>query len=49
MITNPEQNVQKDPLGKALLAEYKAVMPYQGITEENARAILDYLRQNDSK
>ena len=48
IITNPEENLKKDPLGKALLEEYKAVMPYQGITEEGARQILEFLRSNDA-
>lgn len=49
MITNPEENLKKDPLGKALLEEYKAVMPYMGTTDEDAKSILDFLRQNDAK
>ena len=49
MIINPEENIKKDPLGKALLEEYKSVMPYLGTTEEQAKQILEYLRQNDKK
>lgn len=49
MITNPEENLQKDPLGKALLDEYKSVMPNFAIPEEEAKQILEFLRQNDLK
>jgi cytochrome c len=44
MIMNPEQMVREHPEGQALLAEYPLVMPYQNISEEQARAILEYLR-----
>ena len=47
IITNPEEMSRKDPLAKALLKEYKAVMPYQSISEEEAAQIFDFLRQND--
>lgn len=47
IITNPEEMSRKDPLAKALLKEYKAVMPYQSISEEEAAQILDFLRKND--
>ena len=44
MIMNPEEMVEKDPTAKALLAEYLAPMANQNITEEEARAILEFLR-----
>ncbi|WP_256009694.1 c-type cytochrome [Desertivirga xinjiangensis] len=47
IITNPEEMSRIDPLAKALLKEYKAVMPYQAISEEEAVQIFDFLRQND--
>lgn len=49
MITNPEENLKKEPLGKALREEYKAVMPYMGTTDEEAKSVLEFLRQNDAK
>lgn len=44
MIMNPEEMVEKDPIAKALLAEYIAPMANQSISEEDARAILEFLR-----
>ena len=44
MIMNPEEMVEKDPAAKALLAEYLAPMANQNITEEEARAILEFFR-----
>ena len=44
MILNPDEMVQKDPIAKALLAEYLSPMANQNLTEEEARAILEYFR-----
>ncbi|NQX97877.1 MAG: cytochrome c [Flavobacteriales bacterium] len=44
MIMNPEEMVEKDPTAKALLAEYLAPMANQNITEDEARAILEFFR-----
>lgn len=45
MIINPTEMVQKDPIAKQLLAEANgAIMADQNITEEQARAILEYFR-----
>lgn len=44
IIMNPEEMAKKDPTAKALLAEYLAPMANQNITEEEARAILEFLR-----
>ena len=44
MIMNPEEMVEKDPVAKALLAEYLSPMANQNITEEEARAILELFR-----
>lgn len=44
IIINPEEMAKKDPTAKALLAEYMAPMANQNITEEEARAILEFLR-----
>lgn len=49
MIMNPEQMVIEDPVAKELLAEFLAPMANQHITEDQARKILEYFRQNDSK
>lgn len=45
MILNPLEMTQRHPATKELLAEYFTPMTPQGLTEEDARAMLDYLRQ----
>lgn len=45
MIINPDKMVQEDPLAKDLLIEFNgSPMSNQGITEDEARAILEYIR-----
>lgn len=44
MILNPEEMVEKDETAKALLMEYSAPMANQSLTEEEARAILEFFR-----
>ncbi|TNJ44277.1 cytochrome c [Tamlana fucoidanivorans] len=45
MILNPDEMVQKDPLAKALLIEFNgSPMANQNLSEEDARAILEYFR-----
>jgi len=45
MVLNPEEMIQKDPIAIKLLAEANgAPMANQNITEEEARAILEYFR-----
>ena len=44
MILNPIKMLQEDPIAKALLAEYKAPMADLGLTKEQARQIVEYLR-----
>ncbi|MAN60124.1 MAG: cytochrome C [Flavobacteriaceae bacterium] len=45
MILNPEEMVQKDPVAKQLLIEYNgSPMANQGLTEDEARQILEYFR-----
>ncbi|MBZ9627873.1 cytochrome c [Psychroflexus sp. CAK1W] len=48
MILNPEEMIKKDPIGKRLLVESNmAVMANQNVSEEDARAILEYFREYD--
>ncbi|MCX2739536.1 c-type cytochrome [Pontibacter anaerobius] len=47
MIINPEEMTKKDPAAKKLLAEHLTQMTNQNVTEQDARAILEFLRQND--
>lgn len=49
MILNPTEMTQKDPVAKELLATYMAPMANQNLTQDEARAILEYFRSNDSK
>lgn len=45
MILNPEEMVQKDPMAKALLIQFNgSPMANQNLTEEEARAVLEYFR-----
>ncbi|NJY62614.1 cytochrome c [Salinimicrobium sp. CDJ15-81-2] len=50
MILNPENMIKEDPIAKKLLIESNmAVMANQGLSEEEARAILEYFRQFDQE
>lgn len=44
MILNSDEMQKKDPVAKALIAEYNAPMAQQQISEEEARAIVEYFR-----
>lgn len=45
MILNPDEMVKKDPLAKALLIEFNgSPMANQNLSEEDARAVLEYFR-----
>lgn len=44
MILNPNEMVQKHPVAKGLLAQYLTIMSPQGMDEEKARAVLEFLR-----
>lgn len=45
MILNPQEMVQQDPLAKDLLKEFNgSPMSNQGLTEDQARAVLEYFR-----
>ncbi|MBX0332293.1 cytochrome c [Pontibacter sp. HSC-14F20] len=47
MVINPEEMTKKDPTAKKLLAEHLTQMTNQNINEADARALLEFLRQND--
>jgi mono/diheme cytochrome c family protein len=47
MVINPEEMTKKDPTAKKLLAEHLTQMTNQNINEQDARAILEFLRLND--
>jgi mono/diheme cytochrome c family protein len=45
MIINPDKMLKEDPIAKALLKEYNnAIMINQNLSEEDARAVAEYLR-----
>ena len=47
MITNPVEMTQKDPAAKELLAEHLTQMTFQDVSDDQAKQLLEYLRQND--
>ncbi|NNJ89000.1 MAG: cytochrome c, partial [Eudoraea sp.] len=45
MILNPDGMLREDPIAKALLKEYNnAIMLNQNLSQEDARALAEYLR-----
>ena len=48
MILNPEQMIKEDAIAKDLLREYLTSMTFQNVTQDDARAILEYLRSVDA-
>lgn len=44
MILNPNEMIERHPAAKQVLAEYMTMMANQGLTVEEARAVLEYLR-----
>jgi cytochrome c len=47
MILNPSEMLRQDPIAKALFAEYMMEMTFQNVSEDEARAILEYFRKID--
>ncbi len=47
MILNPEAMAMKDPIARGLLGKYNTVMANQGLTQDDARAVLEYFRTLD--
>ncbi|UCF39538.1 MAG: cytochrome c [Gemmatimonadota bacterium] len=45
IVLKPDSMLQNDATAKQLLAEYMTPMVYMGTTEQEARAIYEYLRQ----
>ncbi|HRG89964.1 MAG TPA: cytochrome c [Chitinophagales bacterium] len=48
MITNPQEMTQKDPTGKKLLEEHLTQMTFQDVSDEQAKEMLEYFRQQDA-
>ncbi|MFN4308003.1 hypothetical protein [Sulfurihydrogenibium azorense] len=49
MILNPIEMTQKDPAAKALYETYLTQMTPQNLSEQEARAVLEYLRSIDQQ
>lgn len=47
-ILNPSGMTREHPVGQELLREYMTPMPFQNVTEPEARAIVEYLRDYSS-
>lgn len=47
MMINPQEMTAKDPVAKSLLEEYKTPMVNQNVSEEDARALLEFFRSKD--
>ena len=48
MILNPTQMTQQDPVAKDLLAQFLTQMANMNLDKDQARAVLEYFRQNDA-
>ncbi len=48
MILNPAEMLQKHPEARAKLAEFMTPMPFQNVSEDEARDILEYLRSQNN-
>jgi hypothetical protein len=46
-ILHPERMIRQDPIARALFREYSLQMSNQGLTPEEARAIIEYLKKLD--
>lgn len=47
MILNPEQMTKENPSAKKLIGQYLTQMTFQNVTQDDARAILEYFRLLD--
>jgi len=45
MILNPQEMVERHPIAKQLLAEHMTFMANQGLTQDEARQVVEYLRE----
>jgi len=44
-ILHPDKMTQQDPIAKGLLAQYKTQMTNQGLTPDQAKAVVEYLKK----
>ncbi|RYF86431.1 MAG: cytochrome c [Chitinophagaceae bacterium] len=48
-VTNTDEMIEKDPAAQKMLEECLVRMPNQSLSEQDARAVLEYMRSNDGK
>jgi len=46
-IRHPEVMTKEDPISHGLLATYSLQMPNQGLTQDEARAVIEFFKQHD--
>ncbi len=46
-ILHPDKMVKEDPISHALFAQYALQMPNQGLTPEEAKAVIEYFKEKD--
>lgn len=49
MILNPVEMTQKDPIAQEMFGEFLIQMTFQNVSQDEARQILEYFREVDSK
>jgi mono/diheme cytochrome c family protein len=49
MILNPVEMTQKDPVAQEMFGEFLIQMTFQNVSQDEARQILEYFREVDSK
>ena len=48
-ITNVDEMIEKDPASQKMLEECLVRMPNQNLSDDDARAVLEFMRKNDNK
>ena len=48
-ILHPDVMVKQDPISHGLFAQYALQMPNQGLTPDEARAVIEYFKEQDHK
>jgi mono/diheme cytochrome c family protein len=46
-IMQPERMVKEDPIARQLFAQFALQMPNQGVTQEQARALIEFFKEKD--
>ena len=46
-ILHPDQMVKNDPIARQLFAQHMLQMPNQGLTADEARAVIEYFKEQD--